>query len=379
VVTLGVDQLGGTNAVSACAIEALSARYRVTVLTWMPQEPARADFLFGTNLQALDLAWVCVPTLWRTLVDHLPVSHYLLRLHGIMRLARSRVADYDLVVSTHNEMTFARPCLQYVHFPWSYHPRPDCTPEWYSHPLKRNLMRCYYRLCARLSGFDQTRLPANVSLVNSHWTAERLRACGVVDSEVLNPPVIGKFRPVPWSDREPSFICVGRFAEEKRIERMIRIVERVRDHYPNCRLHMIGGFEPEQPAYTTLLLDQMKSRPWVVVHEKLSRPDLLDLLTSQRYGLHAMEGEHFGMAVAEMVTAGCIPFVPRSGGPPEIVGYEETLLYADEREAVNKILGVLKSCSEQERLRAALDLQKDQYSEKSFRRQFLRAAERVRA
>ena len=54
--------------------------------------------------------------------------------------------------------------------------------------------------------------------------------------------------------------------------------------------------------------------PWVAILLGLSREELLQLASRQRYGLHAMQDEHFGIAVGDMLRAGCLPFVHNSGG-----------------------------------------------------------------
>ena len=57
-----------------------------------------------------------------------------------------------------------------------------------------------------------------------------------------------------------------------------------------------------------------------------------------RYGIQAMENEHFGMATAEMTRAGCLVFAHDSGGTPEVLNNEPALLWEDEGEAVQKDL-----------------------------------------
>ena len=92
------------------------------------------------------------------------------------------------------------------------------------------------------------------------------------------------------------------------------------------RLHIVGT--DDDRAYTAHIRRLAAADPaWITLHENLARADLAALLARQRYGIHAMEGEHFGIAVAEMVRAGCIVFVPRTGGPIEIVGADERLRF----------------------------------------------------
>jgi glycosyltransferase involved in cell wall biosynthesis len=82
--------------------------------------------------------------------------------------------------------------------------------------------------------------------------------------------------------------------------------------------------------------------------------------------MHAFKDEHFGMAVAEMVRAGCIPFVHNSGGPPEIVGHDSRLIYESEEDAAQKIMQVLGDPAAQEDIRQRLALRKDFYSVETF-------------
>ena len=105
---------------------------------------------------------------------------------------------------------------------------------------------------------------------------------------------------------------------------------------------------------------------WATLHEDISRGESAELAARQRYGMHAFKNEHFGMAVAEMVRAGCIPFVHNSGGPPEIVGHDSCLIYESEEEAAQKIMRVLRDPAAQEDIRQRLALRKDFYSVETF-------------
>ena len=60
------------------------------------------------------------------------------------------------------------------------------------------------------------------------------------------------------------------------------------------------------------------------------------------------------MAVAEMVLAGCVPFVPDAGGPVEIVGNLPELRYRSVEDAVARIDRVRRDDDLLGRLRTAL-------------------------
>jgi glycosyltransferase involved in cell wall biosynthesis len=104
---------------------------------------------------------------------------------------------------------------------------------------------------------------------------------------------------------------------------------------------------------------------------------LAALVARQRYGMHAFKDEHFGMAVAEMLRAGCIPFVHNSGGPPDIVGHDSRLIYESAEDAAQKIMQVLGDAAAQEDIRQGLALRKNLYSVETFVRAIRAEVERA--
>jgi glycosyltransferase involved in cell wall biosynthesis len=111
-----------------------------------------------------------------------------------------------------------------------------------------------------------------------------------------------------------------------------------------------------------------ENSPWVLLHENLSREELIDLISSHRYGIHANIEEHFGIAVGEMIKAGCIVFVHNSGGQVEIVGRDERLIYGTEEEAIEKIVRVMGDPDEQMSLIDYLKSRKEIFSTEKFMR-----------
>jgi glycosyltransferase involved in cell wall biosynthesis len=79
-----------------------------------------------------------------------------------------------------------------------------------------------------------------------------------------------------------------------------------------------------------------------------------------------MAEEHFGIAVAEMVRAGCVVFVPDGGGQVEIVGQEDRLRYTSAADAVAKILQVMRDPDAQAALRGRLAARKDLFGAERF-------------
>jgi len=130
-------------------------------------------------------------------------------------------------------------------------------------------------------------------------------------------------------------------------------------------LHIIGT--PDNSGYYQRIRQRAQRNPsWIFLNENLPREELARLAARHRYGIHGMTEEHFGMAVAEMVRAGCIVFVPRGGGQMEIVAGEERLLYKTPEEAIAKITRTLSDAGEQTVLRTYLATRKDLFSTELF-------------
>ena len=98
----------------------------------------------------------------------------------------------------------------------------------------------------------------------------------------------------------------------------------------------------------------------------VSRDELRDAMTGHRYGIHTMEKEHFGMAPAELLRAGCLLFAHDSGGPIEILGGEPRLLFTDVGDAADKIEQVLRDPAREAELRAYLRERRDAFSTEAF-------------
>ena len=346
----GFQPCGGAGGVGAWMLQALRDDYEVTALTWTAVDLDPVNRHYGTSLHEDDVRWVRVPGSVRALVDALPVPASHLVRSVLAREGRRRAADHDVLITANGEIDFGRPGIQYVHYPWKDWPRPGRL-RWYHRPV---LVRSYYGLCAALAGFTVEGTRRNVTLVNSAWIGTKIRRLYGIEPEVLFPPAPGDFPEVPWSERANRFVCVGRLVPEKRILECVEILARVRARGHEVELAIVG-LPDHHPDYEERIEDEARRHgAWVRVERDVPRSELVALLGSSRYGIHGMLREHFGIAVAEMVRAGVVPFVPDDGGPPEIVGPAAELIYGSTGDAVDRIDRVLGDPSLGERLRTAL-------------------------
>ncbi len=355
---------GGGNGVGAWMLEALREDYDLSLLTWEPFEPGAIDRFYGTSLAGAGITTYGIAAWLRRIVDAVPLPLSLLKTSLLLRRAKRMAAAYDVLLSANNEADFGRPGIQYIHFPWGYQPRPEVDLRWY-HP--RALLSLYYRLCVALAGFSFDSMRANVSLVNSAWTGGMMQRRHGIAGRTLHPPVPGDFPDVPWTARENGFLCIGRIAPEKEVERVIAIVAAVREVVPDVHLHIVGT--PGPPAYCARIRRLAERHgAWISLNESLPRTDLVRLIAGHRFGIHGMREEHFGIGIAEMVRAGCVVWVPNGGGQVEIVT-DDRLRYDSLEDAANKIVRVLQDPAELETVRAHLAARKDVLSTEHFVRE----------
>ncbi len=355
---------GGGNVVAAWALQALRDEFDVTLATLGPVDCAALNRNFGTSLSDGDFTIRIAPAGYRLALRALPTRGALMQMSALMRWARALDGreHFDVLFGTQNETDFGRPGIQYVHYPWVYLPRPDAEMLWYHHIP--GFLPLYRGLCQTLSGSSNEGLRRNLSLANSEFIVGKIREIHGVEAEIVYPPVPGAFPAIPWEQRRAAVVAVGRMHEIKRWEMAVEALDIVRQQGLDLGLTLIAA--AEQPAYGKRMAALAGSRPWFRILSDITRDELVREVAGHRYGIHTMENEHFGIAPAELLQAGCIPFVHDSGGPVEIVGGRKELLFSDARDAAGKLAAVVQSLGLESELRQALAQRRDCYSAEKF-------------
>jgi glycosyltransferase involved in cell wall biosynthesis len=361
----GLEAPGGAAGVAAWMVQALKDDHAVTLLAWRRPDLPAVNRFFGTTLRPADLAVLQPPAALRAAVDAMPVANYLLRYAILLRQAKRMAGDFDVLLTGDNEADFGPRGVQYVNYPWNLLPRPALERRWYHLPP---LVAAYRELCIRVAGFSLERMRQTAMLVNSDYIGGLVRARYDLIPRTLYPPVMGTFPAVPWGERERAFLCVGRIAPDKELDRVIDILARVRASRPDVRLRIVGT--PEG-AYAERIAARARAEGagWITIESGLSREALTRLMASHRYGIHGHRTEHFGMVVAEMVRAGCIVWVPNAGGQVEIVG-DARLRYDTVEGAAAAIVRALGDPAEEADLRGRLAKQARLFSAERFVREF---------
>ena len=227
--------------------------------------------------------------------------------------------------------------------------------------FKRTVMR----FSELISSASALRMLSNTTLVTSRWAGDVIeRLYGITNWKVVYPPVNVPPSKAPWDSRENGFLCIARISPEKQIERVIEILKRLRETGLDISLRIVGR---QDDAIYSQRIRQMceENGTWAVLQDPMSREELRSLMDSFKYGINAASDEPFGIAIAEMVTAGCIVFVPDSGGQREIVD-DPRLTYSDVPDAVKKLTDVLRNEDLQQSLLAKLDNREEMFSTLAF-------------
>jgi glycosyltransferase involved in cell wall biosynthesis len=245
----------------------------------------------------------------------------------LARYARPRLGEFDLAVSTTNELALPIPSLQYVHVP-QFHQRavPGVDPD--------RLSRLWSALAAPPRAADRGEVTRTTLLANSAWTADVTESIYGRRPTVLHPPV-DPIPGEPWSQREDGVVFVGRLAPDKRVLAAIDIVDRVRDRGFDLHLHVVGSAPRAYRRYARRVADAAAERSFVQLERDATREHVEELLGRHRFGLTTKPHEHFGMSLAEYVAAGMVAFAPDSGGQRDVLNHRDDRLFGSTEEAVD--------------------------------------------
>lgn len=288
----------------------------------------------------------------------------------MQRMCRRVGPRFDLCVSTYNFIDFGAPALQFTaDFSWD-----DALRRRYDRDAQhgvRGLMQrqsplrvAYLRAARLIAGGREHGRAGDVVIANSRWTADTLERRHGMQASVIYPPV-HIWPPVTAAHpRSGDFVLLGRLSPEKRVEEAIEVLRGVRARGHNVRLHIIGPLDGS--AYSRRVERAARDvGPWVELHGGLYGPDKLRMLASHGFGIHMCEREAFGIAVAEMVQAGVVPFVPANSAPVEIVA-DERLTFRGVDDAVERIDHVLRDPDALASMRSRLSEQVKLFSAERF-------------
>ena len=371
---------GGSEAVAMWTLEALKRDYRIALIAGGQIDLPKLNAFYGTSVSSeecevveLKLPWPLARADWGAA----------LRGAVIDRQMRRHFDRFDVLINSYNIGDFGRPGIHFLaDFSWDEALRSKLDPpppglRGLFH-ISRRLRGCYLRLTKAIASNPRSGLRnPGMILANSNWSMKLLRQHHGLEAQLLYPPVAMRAVRVPPERKLRRFVSVGRISREKRIEQVVAILKAVRSHGHDVALHIIG--DAVDTAYGRQIEQQFRAEgDWIVLEGRLFGESKARILAESAYGIHARSSEAFGIAVAEMVKAGCITFAPAEGGPAEILSHE-ALLYRDDEDAVEKICAVLSRPALQATLLEHLGRQAEKFSAENFMRDLRAAVEKFLA
>jgi len=280
------------------------------------------------------------------------------------RLLTRRLQSVDYAISTSNELTLPDPSMQYIHFP-----RYNLSRITEEYGVSGPVSTAYDRFCATLGGITPGAVRGSTLLTNSNWTADVVESIYGTRPRVVYPPLDTEAfgAGTPWEDRQSGFVSVGRLTPAKNVLRNVEIVRQLYDRGHDVHLHLVGPTATDHEHYRREIERKAAEHEFVHLDGRLDRDEMIDTITSHRYGLHGKKYEHFGIAVAELVAGGTIPFIRNASGQREVVNEQEEIMYDTVEDAVEKIERVLESADEQRRIRDDLPDVERQFGRARFK------------
>jgi glycosyltransferase involved in cell wall biosynthesis len=314
-VVIGHPKLGygGSESTMMWLIEALKSDFDVTVMTTGGWDLPALNLYYGTNVRQDDVKVRIAP------LPFLAHSLNAAALRGacFQNFARQIADEYEIRISAYNPTDWGLPATHFIaDFSWNPEIREKFHPAPPGFIYRKSLIRwAYLKIAAaygRPSGRDVLR--DDELIANSHWTAALIKQqCGVESAEVVYPPVGIEFSSVPWEEKELSFVMIGRIAPEKRIERAIEILERVRQRGHPVKLRICGPIEND-PYGRRIAILSYKHSDWIILEGGVTGARKAQILSHSRFGIQTSSAEGFGISVAEMVKAGAVVFASDDGG-----------------------------------------------------------------
>lgn len=283
-------------------------------------------------------------------------------------------SNYDLMFVTKGEINLSTDSIHYIHCP-----KDALGSEGYKRTIPiqvedDSVKRLYHKICSRIAGYSTEQMGNQLVLANSKWTKELTDTLYMTDSKVVYPPIeTENNQKVPWIEREEGFVMIGRITPDKRIMESIEVIEWLNSRGHNVHLHIIGA-ENDLP-YCREVRKKSDQLDYVFLEGRVPREKLLKIMRCHKYGIHMKSPEPFGMVVAEMVSSGIIPFVPRSGGQKEILN-NKLLTFGNISEAKSCIESILSDKKIQKEIRT--DLSVERFSKRNFEKEINKYVDMVR-
>ncbi|MEM4888108.1 MAG: glycosyltransferase [Thermosphaera sp.] len=185
-------------------------------------------------------------------------------------------------------------------------------------------------------------------VTNSTWTASILKKVFNLEASVIHPPVDVDYFSYDGRKKEKTIITVSRLTPEKNLHLLPELASKLNDY----EWYLVGSLGTVKSELDVSMRVYRKVKQEIERHRvknfhvllNLPRRELRELLLNSKFYVHPMFPEHFGISIAEAISAGCIPVVYKNGGSwtDIVMPISHGLGY----EMVNDVVRIIRSLEE---------------------------------
>jgi glycosyltransferase involved in cell wall biosynthesis len=203
-------------------------------------------------------------------------------------------------------------------------------------------------------------------ITNSEFSRRAIvNALGLDNIYILSPPIdIETFRNVELitngnDETNDIILVICRIAPHKKVENAIKLAKILKDNNVGKGMKIVGNlyyyFFDYYSEIKQMVLE-LDLTDYITFEINASLDKLLSIIRESRVYFHPMIGEHFGMAVLEVMAAGLIPVVPNQGGVTEFVPQEYQFNTIEQ--AAKIIMHIFNHLPKRERIKPSNDIDK---------------------
>jgi len=285
-------RIGGGQAVGLSMIESLSDKFRFDLLTDRKHQMVKSNIferIFETSYDYYE-GINRIKLIWK-------IGH----LHKELEKLESMIRSHDLSINNHPNIFIFDASINVIH---EFILRESVTSDG---KFKRNLLSELIRRSGTYSVYKNSNLlfPGNFVAENN---IDQFAYLGLTPKcKVINFPVNFP-QTLEMNNKKPIILTFGRINPDKELDRVLDIA-RITDH----RFIIAGAVNIGSEDYYDHLRDTKPEN--VELIRDPSEEDKLKLFTQSKLYLHTRNYEIYGLSVAEAIGHGCVPVVPRNGGP----------------------------------------------------------------
>ncbi len=213
-------------------------------------------------------------------------------------------------------------------------------------------------------------------LTNSSWTAGLVEKMYSIKPAVLHPPIDFDYLRYNGEKKDKAIITISRFSPEKNLH-MIPMIAKKLPEYTWYIVGSTGAGMEKRVSRAVIKKIQSEARKQGVdsiqILPDLPRSELRKLLLKASFYIHPRFPEHFGIAVAEAMSAGAIPVVYRDGGVwSDVVSPVDRMLgYSDLEEIPRIVRSIERNESLMNNLREKAIARAGMFRPEIFRERFI--------